>query len=163
MDAIKLLEEDHKLVKRLLKEHEELPHGQPERKRAHAERIIRELMVHERIEEEIFYPAYKRAADEEGRELVAEAKEEHHVVDLIIEELQSVELDAEDFDAKFTVLKENVEHHIKEEEEEMFPDAKKLLKDKLETLGDAMLQYKEELTAQIEAPASRKEDAKRAR
>jgi hemerythrin superfamily protein len=164
MDAISLLKKDHDLVKKLFKEYEGLPDGQPERKRALAEKIIAELMVHERIEEEIFYPAFKKGADEEGKELLAEAKEEHHVVDLILDELQSVKLDDEQFDAKFKVLKENVEHHIEEEEEEMFPDAKKRLKDKLDALGDEMQQYKEQLAAQTkEAPAPKVKPVPQAR
>ena len=151
MDAVSLLQQDHKLVKQLFQEYDALPAAQPERKRALAERIIRELMVHERIEEEIFYPAFRAGADQEGKELVAESKEEHHVVDLILEELQSVDLDAEDFDAKFKVLKENVEHHIEEEETEMFPDAQKRMKTKLAALGDEMERYKMELAEQLDS------------
>lgn len=164
MDAVELLKQDHENVKKLLKQYDEMPDGQPERKRALAETIIRELMVHERIEEEIFYPAFKAGADSEGKELIAESKEEHHVVDLIIEELQAVDLDDEQFDAKFTVLKENVEHHIEEEEKEMFPDAKKRMGKRLAALGEEMQQYKEQLQAQIkDAPAPARKPAPQAR
>jgi hemerythrin-like domain-containing protein len=148
-DAVKMLEQDHQNVKRMLKQYDEMGEGQKEQKRALAEKIISELMVHERIEEDVFYPAFKAAADKEGKELVAESKEEHHVVDLIIEELQAVRVEDEEFDAKFKVLKENVEHHIKEEEEEMFPDARKLLKGRLEELGEVMAELKTSLTRQV--------------
>lgn len=149
-DAVEMLKQDHENVKRMLKQYDEMGEGQKERKRALAEKIVSELMVHERIEEDVFYPAFKEAAGKEGKELVAESREEHHVVDLIIEELQAVDVGDEDFDAKFKVLKENVEHHIQEEEEEMFPDARKLLKGKLEGLGEVMAELKASLTRQVE-------------
>lgn len=166
MDAVELLKQDHDKVKRMFKEYDALPSGQPERKRELAEKIIQELMVHERIEEEIFYPAFRSGADKEGKELIAESKEEHHVVDLIIEELQSVDLDDEQFDAKFTVLKENVEHHIKEEEEEMFPEAKKRMGSRLPALGNEMMEYKKTLESQVKresAAARSKEHAQHKR
>lgn len=142
MDAIDLLIQDHETVKGLLKQYDAVKDNPGEKRRV-AERIIRELMTHERIEEDIFYPAFKKAADAEGRELVAEAKEEHHVVDLLIDELQDLSLDDEEFDAKFAVMKENIEHHIQEEEGEMFPDARNLLQEELDDLADAMQEYKD--------------------
>lgn len=155
MDAIQLLKTDHVKVKGLLRELEAYK-GSEERKRAIAEQIVRELMIHETIEEQVFYPAFKEAADKEGRELVAESKEEHHVVDLLIEELQGVDLDAEDFDAKMKVLRENVEHHIDEEEREMFPDAEKLLgRAKLDELGEVMRELKTSLLREAKARPSR--------
>jgi hypothetical protein len=113
-------------------------------------------MVHETIEEQVFYPAFKEAAqrdeDEEAKELVAESREEHHVVDLLIDELQDVDLDAADFDAKMKVLKENVEHHIREEEEQMFTDAEKMLsRAKLDELGEVMQELKSSLTRELKA------------
>lgn len=148
MDAIKLLKEDHDNVKRLLQQFESA--DGPDAKRRIAENVIRDLMVHEQIEEQIFYPAYKRAAGEDGKTEVAEAKEEHHVVDLLIDELQDVDIKDEKFEAKFTVLSENVRHHIKEEEDEMFPQAKRLLKDKLEALGEEMEELKNNLMEQAQ-------------
>lgn len=149
-DAIALLKDDHKKVMALLKRFDEMKDPEPATKRKLAEQIIRELMIHETIEEQVFYPAYKKAADDEGKELVAEAKEEHHVVDVLIEELQSLDIEAEDFDAKMTVLKENVEHHIKEEEEDMFPDARKLLaKEKLVELRQVMAELKQSLVREL--------------
>jgi hemerythrin superfamily protein len=154
MDAIELLKQDHVKVKGLLREYESVKESD-QRKRLVAEQVIRELMIHETIEEQVFYPAFRKAADEEGRELVAEAKEEHHVVDLLIEELQEVDLDAEDFDAKMKVLKENVEHHIEEEEDEMFPDARKMLgAEKLDELGEIMSELKESLAREVKSRRS---------
>ena len=148
-DAIEMLKQDHETVKRMLKQYEDMGEGQKEQKRALAEKIIQELLVHERIEEDVFYPAFKEAADKEGKELVAESKEEHGVVDTLIDELQAVDLDDERFDAKFKVLKENVEHHIEEEEEEMFPKAKRILGDRLAELGEVMAELKASLTRQV--------------
>jgi hemerythrin superfamily protein len=155
MDAITLLKQDHVKVKGLLAEFEAYK-GNEDRKRRVAEQVIRELMVHETIEEQVFYPAFKEAAqrdeDEEAKELVAESREEHHVVDLLIDELQDVDLDAADFDAKMKVLKENVEHHIREEEEQMFTDAEKMLSGaKLDELGEVMQELKSSLTRELKA------------
>lgn len=155
MDAITLLKQDHDEVKRLLKQATEMGDGQREQKRKLVERIIREMLVHERIEEDIFYPAYKKAAGEKGKELIAEAKEEHHVVDNIMDELEGVDLDAQEFDAKLKVMKENVEHHIKEEEDEMFPKARELLKDQLEQLGTDMSELKQNLLKQVKPQRER--------
>jgi hemerythrin-like domain-containing protein len=150
MDAIELLKQDHRKVKALFSEFESTKGRPVDQRRKTAEGIVRELMVHETIEEQVFYPAFKEAADKEGKELVAESKEEHHVVDLIIEELQGVELGAEDFEAKMKVLQENVEHHIDEEEKEMFPDAKKMLgEEKLQELGGVMAELKESLLREV--------------
>lgn len=160
-DAVKMLVQDHENVKKMLKQYEEMGEGQKERKRALAEKIIQELMVHERIEEDVFYPAFKEAADKEGKELVAESKEEHHVVDLILDELQDVNVGDEDFEAKFTVLKENVEHHIEEEEKEMFPQAKRMLGDRLDELGEVMAELKTSLTRQVKPPTEAGKDARR--
>jgi len=155
MDAITLLKDDHKKVKALLKELEGMDDAAPSEKRAKAETVIRELMVHETIEEQVFYPAFKKAADEEGQALVAESKEEHHVVDLLMDELQAVDLDDPQFDAKMKVLQENVEHHIEEEEEKMFPDARKLLGNaKLQELGLAMEELKKSL---LRSPGQKRE------
>lgn len=148
MDAVDLLKQDHQEVKKLLREYEDA--GGDDEKRRIARQVIADLMVHERIEEDLFYPAYRKAADQQGKELVAESKEEHHVVDLIIDELQEVDVGAEDFDAKFKVLKENVEHHIQEEEEKMFPQARRLLGERLAELGDEMRELKTNLTKQVE-------------
>lgn len=149
MDAIALLKDDHQKVKQLFQQFKAAKENDDaDRKREVAEQIVKELLIHERIEEDIFYPAFRKAADEEGKELVAESKEEHHVVDLIIDEIQAVDLDDEQFDAKFTVLIENVKHHIEEEEGEMFPDAEKLLRGQLAELGEEMAEYKESLMAE---------------
>lgn len=150
MDAVQLLKKDHDEVKALLKQLVELKGDDIDEKRRLSQRIIRELMVHERIEEDLFYPAYKQAADEKGKDLIAESKEEHHVVDTIMDELETVDLEAREFDAKMKVLKENVEHHIQEEEEKMFPKARELLgAEKLTSLGEEMNELKQSLLREV--------------
>ena len=145
MDAVKLIKDDHKKVKDLFRQFEKARSADRKMKIAHE--VFQELEVHAEIEEEIFYPAAKAKADKEGKELVAEAVEEHHVVKVLIEEMKAIPEMNEQFEAKFTVLIENVEHHIDEEEKEMLPDAKKTLGDDIKALGDQMQARKEELLA----------------
>jgi len=145
VDAVKLLKDDHKKVKDLFRQFEKA--RSDDRKKAIAEEVFHELEVHAAIEEEMFYPAAKEKADKEGKELVAEAVEEHHVVKVLIGELQQMREVNEQFEAKFTVLIENVEHHIEEEEKEMLPDAKKALGDEIEAFGDRMERRKSQLMA----------------
>lgn len=145
MDAVKLLKDDHKKVKDLFRQFERA--RSDDRKKAIAEEVFHELEIHAAIEEEMFYPAAKAKADAEGKELVAEAVEEHHVVKMLIGELKAMREVNEQFEAKFTVLIENVEHHIEEEEKEMLPDAQKTLGKEIETLGDQMKARKEQLIA----------------
>jgi hemerythrin-like domain-containing protein len=86
-----------------------------------------ELKVHTALEEEIFYPAVREVGTAKAEEMVDEAFEEHHVVDLVLGELPQVDPEDERFEAKMTVLSELVEHHVEEEEKEMFPLAEKKL------------------------------------
>ena len=145
MDAVKLIKDDHKKVKDLFRQFEKARTA--DRKMAIAQEVFQELDVHAEIEEEIFYPAAKAKADREGKELVAEAVEEHHVVKMLISELKAMPQVNEQFEAKFTVLIENVEHHIEEEEQEMLPDAREKLGDDIQALGDEMQARKDELMA----------------
>jgi hemerythrin-like domain-containing protein len=105
--------------------------------------LKQELDVHARIEEQIFYPAIKEA--EETHEITLEAIEEHNVVKQLLAELEQLPVSEETWTAKLTVLKENVEHHVEEEEGEMFPKAKKVLsEEQVETLGTRMEAAKNE-------------------
>jgi hemerythrin-like domain-containing protein len=144
MDPVQMLKDDHKKVKQLFKQFEKADDG---KKMEIAKEVFRELEVHSKVEEEIFYPAYKQKADEEGKETTNEAVEEHHVVDVLIKEMKAMKKVDETFEAKFTVLTENVEHHIEEEEQEMLPDAKKLLKDQSDELAQKMEKRKKEMMA----------------
>lgn len=145
MDAVKLLKDDHKEVKELFRQFENARSA--DRKKKIAEEAMTALEVHAEIEEEIFYPAAKAKADKEGKELVAEAVEEHHVVKMLIGELRAMKDVNEQYEAKFTVLIENVEHHIDEEEKEMLPDAKRSLGGDIQALGEQMQERKTQLMA----------------
>jgi hemerythrin superfamily protein len=147
MDAIKMLKDDHKKVKALFRDYEAAGDSAYKANGRIANEVFSELEVHTMLEEEIFYPAVKKRADEEGQDLIDEGIEEHHVVKILIEELKELTPDDDAFDAKFKVLTENVEHHIEEEEGEMLPDAKKKLGEEIESLGDEMDARRQELLA----------------
>jgi hemerythrin-like domain-containing protein len=145
MDAISLLEDDHKKVKKLLDEGDSTTERGVKTRRELFERFKKEMEVHEAIEEEIFYPALKDHP--KAREIVLEGYEEHHVVDNIIGELEGVAFDDERWGAKFSVMKENIEHHIEEEEGDMFKKARDVFdKDDLDKLGTRMEERKRELS-----------------
>lgn len=142
-NALDILKDDHDTIKNLFAQYEETQSEAYETKHWIAQHVFRELDLHSQLEEQIFYPAVRSAASEEGHDLVLEGLEEHHVIDLLIEELRDSHPTDESYEAKFKVLRENVEHHIQEEEGEMFPIAKKELRDRLEQLGDEMWRRKE--------------------
>jgi hemerythrin superfamily protein len=147
VDPIELLKDDHEKVKKLFDQFEQ---GKSESARVNAARkAIMELEVHAEIEEKIFYPAFReqsKADDADG--VFREATEEHHVQHLLIGELKKMQDDDPEFEAKFTVLAENVRHHIQEEESEMLPEAKELDGDLLAELGSEMMGRKKELMAE---------------
>jgi len=146
MDPIALLKKDHEEVKKLFEAYEKAGDEAFVTKRTLFEEIRAALTVHMDIEETIFYPAVKRVPNEEVKDMVREADEEHHVVKVLLSELSKMSPEEEQFDAKVTVLKENIEHHVKEEENELLPDAKKKLSaTMLEQLGDEMEERKETL------------------
>jgi hemerythrin superfamily protein len=137
MKATDLLKKQHKTVKALFKKVEETEDGR--RRRQLMDEIANELKMHTKIEEEIFYPAVREIGTSKAEEMVDEAYEEHHVVDLVLAELPQVDPEDERFAAKMTVLSEMVEHHADEEEDEMFPMCeKKLGKERLQQLGEQM-------------------------
>jgi hypothetical protein len=146
MNAFELLKKDHKKVSDLFKQLEETTERAVKTREELFGKLKQELDVHARIEEQIFYPAIKEA--EETHEITLEAIEEHNVVKQLLSELDSMPVDDERWTAKLTVLKENVEHHVEEEEGEMFKDAQKVLSaEQVEELGARMESSKQELKA----------------
>ena len=146
MDAIKMLKDDHHAVKDLLRDYGNAGSDAFKAKQQIADQVFAALEVHTTLEEEIFYPAVKAKTNDEGKRHIAEGMEEHHVVKILIDELKTLTPEDEAFAAKFKVLSENVEHHIKEEEDELLPDAKKKLgHDGIEVLGDQMESRRQEL------------------
>jgi hemerythrin-like domain-containing protein len=146
MDAISLLEEDHRKMKKLLSELESTTERGLKTREDLFATVKDELTVHETIEEEIFYPALKEHP--KTKEIALEAYEEHHVVDMVMAEIEDVPYDDETWGAKFKVMKENIEHHIEEEENEMFKQARQVFEeDELEALGEQMRLRKEQLSS----------------
>ena len=123
-DAITLLTEDHKAVQKQFKEFEKLKEedGGDEEKGRIVKQVCMELTIHAQIEEEVFYPAVREAIGDD--DLMDEAEVEHMGAKDTIAQLENMEPSDELYDAKFTVLGEYVAHHIKEEQEEMFPKVK---------------------------------------
>lgn len=141
MDAITLLKQDHELVKKMLAEGEKTTERADKTRTELFARLKGELEIHERIEEEVLYPALRD--NPKSEEIAYEAYEEHHVVDRILEELEMTPTDSPEWLAKFTVAKENLEHHIEEEEGELFPKARQILSDdQLERMGARMEEIK---------------------
>lgn len=142
-DAIALLKADHKKVSALFDDFEATRSSA--KKKALVAQICQELTVHTTLEEEIFYPAVKAALRD--KELVPEANVEHASVKDLIAQVQGVEPDGEMYNARVKVMSEFVKHHVKEEQNEMFPKAQKTRLDMV-ALRDQMLARKEELMAQ---------------
>jgi hypothetical protein len=113
------------------------------------EKIAKEVRIHSKIEEEIFYPAFSEAGESSDDEKIGyEAKEEHGLVDIVLPELEATDASTELFSARAKVLKDLIEHHIREEEQSMLPRAKKLMdRDHLMELGESMMSRKEDLSA----------------
>jgi hemerythrin-like domain-containing protein len=143
-DAIAVLKADHQKVRGLLGQLEETTERSANRRQALLDQIEQELKIHTKIEEEIFYPAFREAArKQDDKKLYYEAVEEHHVVDMVLPEIKDTEPGSEEFGAKAKVLKDLVEHHAEEEESEMFPRARKILdREELLRLGDELTQAK---------------------
>ena len=141
-DAITLLEAEHRYLEKLLRQGEETTARASKGRGALLETLTAVLNEHELIEEKVLYPALK--SHPEARDIVLEGYEEHHVADVIVRELHQVATDDEQWGAKFKVLKESIEHHIKEEEGEMFRTARGVLsREELKTLGAKMIAMKE--------------------
>ena len=146
-DAIALLKADHKEVDHLLGKYEEADESD---KGAIARQICTALSVHAQIEEEILYPAAREVLDDQADELVNEADVEHASIKQLVAEVQESSPDDEHYDAKVKVIGEYVKHHVKEEENELFP---KLAKSELDTkvLGAQLAARKAELLASEDA------------
>lgn len=141
-EATRLLRADHKLVNDLFEKFESARSA--DKKQALAIEICQELTVHAQIEEEIFYPAVEKVLKDKS--LVPEAKVEHETLKYLIAQIQSEQPESELYDAKVKVLAEYVKHHVKEEQNEIFPKVKESKLDLIE-LGTQLAERKEELKA----------------
>ena len=142
MDAITLLKDDHHTVELLFKRFEQAGDRAHVQKRQIVDRIIEELSVHAAIEEQVFYPV-ARAAVPSTEDIALESLEEHHIVKWLLSELADMDPSHERFDAKVTVLMENVRHHVEEEESEFFPQVRDQLgRNELAELGETLADAK---------------------
>jgi hypothetical protein len=147
VDAIALLKQDHLKVMGLLNKLEKTGENATGRREQLLGQMETEIKIHTHIEEQIFYPAFREAARRSDEHLYFEAVEEHHVVDMVLPEIKKTNAGTEEFAAKVKVLKDLIQHHAEEEEEQvMFPKARRILgAAQLRELGDEMRQRKEQL------------------
>ena len=140
MDCLTLLHEEHQEVKKLFRE---LEKAEGQKASTLWSEISMKLTLHEEMEETHFYPELKR--EERAKEIILEAYQEHHVMDVLIEEISALTPEAEEFHPKVTVLQENTEHHIEEEEGELFPKVRKIWDTtKRQEVGAKMAQMKQQ-------------------
>jgi len=155
-DAIVLLKEDHKQMRKLFKQFKQAGENAKDTKDRLAKKIMEELTVHTYIENECMYPEVRKLLPEVEDD-VLESYEEHHVADLLVFELFTMDADDERFVPKMTVLIENVEHHMEEEEDEWFPKVREGLgRKQLGEIGDRMVEMKKKAPRSPMAPKAMK-------
>ena len=155
-DAIVLLKDDHKEILKAFKDFENAGENATATKGKLVDKIIELLTVHTYIENEVMYPRVRDLLPDLEDD-IDESYEEHHVADLLVVELAAMKPDAERFDAKTTVLIENVRHHIEEEEQERFPQVREGLgRKQLQEIGEEMLEAKERAPRRPSEPSALK-------
>ena len=155
-DAIVLLKDDHKHIRRLFRDFQGAGENATKTKANVVEKILEALTVHTYLENECIYPAVRELLPGVEDD-VLESYEEHHVADVLCMELAAMSADDERFDAKTTVLIENVTHHIEEEEQEWFPKVREGLgRKQLQELGEKMLDLKKKAPRRPSQPGSLK-------
>ncbi|QXI30567.1 hemerythrin domain-containing protein [Pseudomonas vanderleydeniana] len=153
MNAIELLKADHEKVRTLLTQLSESTDRAEKKRTELLQKLELEVTIHTQLEEQILYPAFKEAGNRKDDEMYYEAKEEHRTVDsLVLPDLKKTSPTTPEFAGRVKVVKELLEHHIEEEESEMFPEAEKILgKEKLERLGEEMQVLKASLKKSLSA------------
>jgi hemerythrin superfamily protein len=145
---MQILKQDHGIVKELFHQYGKLEESDLDGRELLFRQINEELTIHTEIEERLFYPAVRGVKTDEAQDLVSEAVEEHHIVKTLLEEMSDLEPGKPPFEAKMKVLRENVLHHAEEEEKEMFPQAKQLPNEVLESLVIEIEALKDDLEDQ---------------
>jgi hemerythrin superfamily protein len=155
MDALELLKTDHDAVRDLFDRFKEAKEAEDTARMEQMQRtIFSELEIHTSIEEEVFYPEAEEVGGE-AEELVKEGVEEHHVVDVLMSEIRGLQPDDDAWVAKMTVLIENVEHHAEEEEEELFPQLRKVFgAERLQRMGEKLVAAKRRRGGEVHNPAA---------
>src|SRR4051794_35262976 len=155
-DAIVILKEDHKRIRKLFKQFQKAGEDDEAAKGEIVQRIIEELTVHTYLENECMYPEVRRLLPDLEDD-VLESYEEHHVADLLVAELHAMKPGDERFDAKTTVLIENVTHHIEEEEQEWFPQVREGLgRKQLQEIGTRLNELREKAPRSPAQPSAMK-------
>ena len=158
-DAIVLLREDHKEVRRVFKEFQKAGNDDKATKQRLVDKMIELLTVHTYVENEVMYPRVRQLLPDLEDD-VLESYEEHHVADLLVAELSTMDPDDERFTAKTTVLIENVTHHMDEEEQEWFPQVREGLgRKQLQELGEQLLEAKKNAPTRPTEPGALKKAA----
>jgi hemerythrin superfamily protein len=142
VDALTMLKEDHRKVDDLFAIYESA--GDCATKQQIASQIFAALELHAQLEEQVFYPAYEAQAGKDGTQLIANSRLDHEKVKELMIELQGIDLDEAEFEAKFTELMDTVQHHVDEEEQEMFPEAEQILADQLDDLMVQMVDLQQQ-------------------
>lgn len=153
-DALALLEADHRAVEKLFTAFKNAADDDLEAKSALAQRACEELVIHTMLEEELLYPAAQQALPESDKVDVEEAYVEHFLVKTLISKFETLKAGDKGFDATFKVMSEMVQHHVEEEEEELFPELRESKCD-LQALGEKMAKRKAELQSKLDAVGSR--------
>ncbi|PYS28895.1 MAG: hemerythrin [Acidobacteria bacterium] len=152
MNVLKLIKKDHSDVQSLFNKFEKTAKSSHEKREEIFEQIRRELQIHSRVEEEIFYPFLKALNGNSGRNLVSEALKVHKEIDELLTQISRLQPSDKNFDEKVETLFENVEHHIQEEEREIFQFAEeKCSEEQLENLGREVAERKKILDRQLAA------------
>lgn len=138
MNAVQLLLKDHEEIKDFFKQFEEAGERAYKKKQSIAQETIKELRAHSQLEERIFYPAVQEKGSKEIKDLILEGIEEHRVADFMMGRIEQTDPEDKLFAARYKVLTESVQHHLKEEERQVFPEARKVLADDLDRLGAEM-------------------------
>jgi hemerythrin-like domain-containing protein len=150
MNVFQLLKQDHQKVDGIFQQLEPTTERAEKTRQELFAKLRTELEIHTQIEEQVFYPSIKQVA--ETREITLEGFEEHHVVKTILREMEGLPVTDEQWTAKLKVLKENVEHHVEEEESEMFQKARNVLSEaEINQLGEQMMEMKKRLQEQAKA------------
>ncbi|MEO8192148.1 MAG: hemerythrin domain-containing protein [Acidobacteriota bacterium] len=148
-DPVRMLKQDHRNVEALFEQYEKAGEGARATRKEIVEQISRELEIHAQLEERIFYQGFKTVSKEDPKKVVRESFEEHKIVKTLLFELAALHPSDEQFEAKVTVLKESVEHHVEEEENELFPAAEKLFsEDQKRDVAVRMRELKSKLGAE---------------
>lgn len=149
--ATQILKDDHRKVNDLFADYGDLGEGANAGKMHLFMELKRELTIHTEVEEEIFYPAIREhAQDDETRDIVAEAIEEHAIVKTLLQDLSSLTPEDEEFDVKIKALGERVLHHIEEEEKEIFPCFEDMQSEERDDVSERLRQRKLDLTEEYE-------------